>query len=239
MENDLELNSTKKNSSINAKYETCQDFGKENNSNSIHERNHVSTLVNDHKSNFIELHLIKYNTPLRPKINQIQYRIHEEILKLIKIFEELKIQDEEVLRKLITSIKENNIQYSSLISSELNKIRKTGKAIVVSKIVLDTLQVQIHSVSNFKDLVETLTPSITVIKSLRSMLFSQIRASELDLRSISDLLIDILINAGQVGGHLINFKIANDRASTILDDASYEAEDKIRKEFLPIPELKI
>lgn len=238
MENDLELNSTK-NSSINAKYETCHDFGKENNSNCIHERNHVSTLVSDHKSNFIELHLIKYNTPLRPKVNQIQYRIHEEILKLLKIFEELKIQDEEVLRKLITSIKENNIQYSSLISSELNKIRKTGKAIVVSKIVLDKLQVQIHSVSNFKDLVETLTPSITVIKSLRSMLFSQIRASELDLRSISDLLIDILINAGQVGGHLINFKIANDRASTILQHASYEAEDKIRKEFLPIPELKI
>lgn len=238
MQNDLELNSTN-NGPINAKYETCQDCVKENNSNSIHERKHVSTLVNDHRSNFIELHLIKYNTPLRPKINQIQYRIHEEILKLLKIFDELKIQDEEVIRKLIVSIKENNIQYSSLISSELNKIRKTCKAIVISKIVLDTLQVQIHSVSNFKDLVETLTPSITVIKSLRSMLFSQIRASELDLRSISDLLIDVLINAGQVGGHLINFEIANDRASTILHDASYEAEDKIRKEFLPIPELKI
>jgi hypothetical protein len=238
MENDLELNSTK-NSSINAKYEAYQDFVKKNNSNSTHQRDHVSTLVNDHRSNFIELHLIKYNTPLRPKINQIQYRIHEEIIKLLKILDELKIQDEEIIRKLIVSINENNIQYSSLISSELNKIRKTGKAIVVSKIVLDTLQVQIHSVSNFKDLVETLTPSITVIKSLRSMLFSQIRASELDLRSISDLLIDVLINAGQVGGHLINFKIANDRASTILHDASYEAEDKIRKEFLPIPELKI
>ena len=238
MQNDLELNSTK-NGSINAKYETCQDSVKVNNSNSIHERKHVSTLVNDHRSNFIELHLIKYNTPLRPKINQIQYRIHEEILKLLKIFDELKIQDEEVIRKLIVSIKENNIQYSSLISSEVNKIRKTGKAIVISKIVLDTLQAQIHSVSNFKDLVETLTPSITVIKSLRSMLFSQIRASELDLRSISDLLIDVLINAGQVGGHLINFKIANDRASTILHDASYEAEDKIRKEFLTIAELKI
>lgn len=238
MQNDLELNSTK-NGSLNPKYETYQDSVKENNSNSIHERKHVSTLVNNHRSDFIELHLIKYNTPLRPKINQIQYRIHEEILKLLKIFDELKIQDEEVIRKLIVSIKENNIQYSSLISSELNKIRKTGKAIVISKIVLDTLQVQIHSVSNFKDLVETLTPSITVIKSLRSMLFSQIRTSELDLRSISDLLIDVLINAGQVGGHLINFKIANDRASTILHDASYEAEDKIRKEFLPIPELEI
>lgn len=238
MENDLELNSTK-NSSINAKYEPYQDFVKKNNSNSTHEMDHVSTLINDHRSNFIQLHLIKYNTPLRPKINQIQYRIRVEIIKLLKIFDELKIQDEEIIRKLIVSINENNIQYSSLISSELNKIRKTGKAIVVSKIVLDTLQVQIHSVSNFKDLVETLTPSITVIKSLRSMLFSQIRASELDLRSISDLLIDVLINAGQVGGHLINFKIANDRASTILHDASYEAEDKIRKEFLPIPELKI
>ena len=238
MENDVGLNSTI-NGSINTKYETCQDFVKQNNSNSIHERNHVSTLINDRRSNFIEFHLLKYNTPLRPKINQIQYRIHEEILKLLKIFDELKIQDEEVIRKLIISIKENNIQYSSLISSELNKIRKTGKAIIASKIVLDTLQVQIHSVSNFEDLVDTLTPSITVIKSLRSMLFSQIRASELDLRSISDLSIDVLINAGQVGGHLINFKIANDRASTILHDASYEAEDKVRKEFLPIPELQI
>ena len=87
----------------------------------------------------IEFHLIKYNIPLRPKIKQIQYRISNEILKLQNIFNELKTQDEELIKKLNISLKENNIQYSLLISSDLNANRKSIRAIWTSKIVLDTL----------------------------------------------------------------------------------------------------
>src|SRR5215210_1566299 len=103
-----------------------------------------------------EFHLIKYSIPLRPKIKQIQYRISNEIIKLQNIFNDLKTQDDELLNKLDISIKENNIQYSSLISSELNGIRKSSRAIWTSKIVLDNLYNEICSVSSFKDLVETL-----------------------------------------------------------------------------------
>jgi hypothetical protein len=104
---------------------------------------------------------------------------------------------------------------------------------------LDILQREINNIANFKDLVEIFTPSLTAIKSIRSMLFSHINESEHDLRNISDLLIDVLINAGQVGGHLINFKLANNKVLTILDDATFEAEDKIKSEFLPIPDTKL
>jgi hypothetical protein len=187
----------------------------------------------------IEFHLIKYNIPLRPKIKQIQYRISNEILKLQNIFNELKTQDEELIKKLNISLKENNIQYSLLISSDLNDNRKSIRAIWTSKIVLDTLHNQICSISSFKDLVENLTPSLTILKSIRSLLISHIRESEHEFKNISDLLCDVLFNAGQLGGYLINFKIANNAAVDITEDAIFKAEHKIKIEFLPIPKVII
>ena len=201
---------------------------------------HNSSIQNCHSAQFshdIDFHLIKYNIPLRPKIKQIQYRINNEIIKLQNIFNELKTQDEELIKKLDISIKENNIQYSSLISSELNGIRKSIRAIWTSKIVLDTLHNQICSISSFKDLVEKLTPSLTVMKSIRSLLISHVRESDHEFKNILDLLCDVLFNAGQLGGYLINFKIANNTALDITDDAIFKAENKIKIEFLPIPKV--
>ena len=179
------------------------DVKKDNYFNSIH---HMTQ--NCHNSPFLhdnEFYLIKHNIPLKPKINQIQWRINNEKIKLQTLFNELKIQDEEVIKKLVISIKENNIQYSSLISSELNVIRKTSRAVWTTKIVLDNLYNQICSVSSFKDLVETITPSLTVMKSIRSLLIPYIRESEHEFKNISDLLCDVLFNASQIGGYLINF----------------------------------
>ena len=184
-----------------------------------------------------EFYLIKYNTPLKPKINQIQCRINNEIAKFQNIFNELKIQDTEEIKKLVISIKENNIQYSSLISSELSVIRKTSKAVWTTKIVLDNLYNEICNVSSFKDLVEIITPSLTIMKSIRSLLIPHIRESEHDFKNISDLLCDVLFNAGQIGGYLINFKLANDTALNTINDALFKAENKIKAEFLPIPDI--
>jgi len=184
-----------------------------------------------------EFHLIKYSIPLRPKIKQIQYRISNEIIKLQNIFNELKTQDEELIKKLNISLKENNIQYSLLISSELNGNRKSIRAIWTSKIVLDTLHNQICSISSFKDLVENLTPSLTVLKSIRSLLISHIMESDHEFKNISDLLCDVLFNAGQLGGDLINFKIANNTALDVTNDAIFKAENKIKIELLPIPSV--
>jgi len=184
-----------------------------------------------------EFYLIKHNIPLRPKINQIQYRITTEINNLQNIFNELKSRNEEEIKKLVVSTKENNIQHSSLISSELIVIRSTSRAIWTTKIVLDELYTEICNISSFKGLVETITPLLSVIKNIRSLLIPHIREPEHEFKNIADLLCDILFNAGQIGGHLINFKLANNRALNILNEALFKAEDKIKKEFLPIPNI--
>jgi len=78
---------------------------------------------------------------------------------------------------------------------------------------------------------------LTVMKSIRSLLISHVRESDHEFKNILDLLCDVLFNAGQLGGYLINFKIANNTALDITDDAIFKAENKIKIEFLPIPKI--
>ena len=72
---------------------------------------------------------------------------------------------------------------------------------------------------------------------IRSLLISHVRESDHEWKNILDLLCDVLFNAGQLGGYLINFKIANNTALDITDDAIFKAENKIKIEFLPIPKV--
>lgn len=240
MDNDGNYNYVKTNS-IHQGYDSYENIRYSNNSNLTQATytTSISSMNKNLKMDLNEFYSVKHNVPLRPKIDQIKYRINSEIFKFQKIFNELKNQDEEGVRKLLLSLKENNIQYTSLVCSELNKIRKTSKIIWISKVVLDILEKDIKDISNFKDLVEIFPASLSVIKSIRTMLFSYLNESEHDLRNITDLLIDVLINASQVGGYLINFKLANNKALLILEDAKFEAEDKIKSEFLSIPDPKL
>lgn len=240
MDNDGNYNYVKTNS-IHQGYDSYENIRYSNNSNLTQATytTSISSMNKNLKMDLNEFYSVKHNVPLRPKIDQIKYRINSEIFKFQKIFNELKNQDEEGVRKLLLSLKENNIQYTSLVCSELNKIRKTSKIIWISKVVLDILEKDIKDISNFKDLVEIFPASLSVIKSIRTMLFSYLNESEHDLRNITDLLIDVLINASQVGGYLINFKLANNKALLILEDAKFQAEDKIKSEFLSIPDPKL
>ena len=197
-------------------------------------------IVRDSKdTNNLNKYKVKTDIPIRPKINQIRSQINIQIMKMQNIFSELKIQDKEIHQKLFISIKENNIQYSSLTLSELTKLRDISKSIWMSKIVLDGLQAQMNNATNFKDLIDTITPLLTAVKSIRSLLVPYVKEADVEYKKIFELLSDVLINASQVGGYMINFKNANKKISLILNEADLEAEYKIKNEFEPIPDIKI
>ncbi|MGD1835238.1 MAG: hypothetical protein ACPKQO_05910 [Nitrososphaeraceae archaeon] len=89
-----------------------------NNKIIVHDSNDNNNLNNDN---------VKIDVPLKPKINQIKSQINIQIVKMQNVFSELKVQDKEIYQKLFISIKENNIQYSSLTLSELTKYEQCNK----------------------------------------------------------------------------------------------------------------
>ena len=162
-------------------------------------------------------------------------KIDTQIVKFGLIIDELKSIDDKLLKKRALSINENNPQYSAVLSLDIAHSRRIIKILHFSKIAFEKLKNKLQGISNFGDIVDVLSPAMAVVKSIRACLISCIPESEEELVNISELLGCILIDAGQVGGHTINFKVANEEAVRLLNEASLAAEKDVKKIFIDIP----
>jgi division protein CdvB (Snf7/Vps24/ESCRT-III family) len=175
--------------------------------------------------------------PLRPRLDAVQKRIENQISRLESLQSSIKVRDEETFRKLVTSIKESNTQYSTVLSAELSKARQLSRVVSIAKVVLEKIHGRLASVSDFGDLVIVLSPAMAVVKNVRSSLVPFVPEMEEELGLISEHLSGILVDAGQVGGYTINFETANEEAVRLVEEASNTVEHKMREELPGIPDL--
>ncbi|HKZ61504.1 MAG TPA: hypothetical protein VJZ68_03680 [Nitrososphaera sp.] len=177
--------------------------------------------------------------PLKPRLDAVQKKIEVQIGRLEELHGLLKSKDEEVFCKLVNSIKENNAQYSIVLSSDLARARQVSRVVFLSRVALEKLVARLSSASDFGDLVIVLSPAMAVVKNLRSSLTPHVPEMEGELGIISELLSGILVDAGQVGGYTINFETANEEAVRLIDEASTTVERKMKEEFPGIPDLPV
>lgn len=175
--------------------------------------------------------------PLKPRLDAVQKKIQVQIARLEELHTSLKSKDDDVFRKLVDSIKANDAQYSTVLSSELARARQVSRVVSLSKVALEKLVARLASASDFGDLVIVLSPAMSVVKNLRSSLTPHVPEMEVELGIISELLSGILVDAGQVGGYTINFETANEEAVRLIDEASLAVEQKMKEEFPGIPDL--
>lgn len=183
--------------------------------------------------------LPKPGGPLKPRLDAVQKKIQMQISRLEELHRVLKSKDEDAFRKLLASIKENNVQYSTVLSADLARARQVSRVVFLAKVATEKLAARLASVSDFGDLVIVLSPAMAVVKNLRSSLTPHVPEMEEELGVISELLSGILVDAGQVGGYTINFETANEEAVRLIDEASSAVEQKMKEEFPGIPEMPV
>jgi division protein CdvB (Snf7/Vps24/ESCRT-III family) len=183
--------------------------------------------------------LPKPGGPLKPRLDAVQKKIQMQIGRLKELHNMLMLKDNEIFHKLMTSIKENDTQHSTVLSSELARARQVSRVVLLSYVALEKIIAKLSAASGFGDLVIILSPSMAVVKNLRSSLTPYVPEMEEELGIVSELLSGILVDAGQVGGYTINFEAANEEAVRLIGEASLAVDQKIREEFPGIPELPI
>ncbi len=166
---------------------------------------------------------------LKPRIEELILKIDAQIINFNSIIHELKTIYDNLLNERQLSIKENNSQYSTLISADIINSTRIIKTLHLSKIAFEKLKNKLQRISNFEDIVIGLAPAMTIVKNIRASLIQCIPESQEELGSISELIGCILIDAGQIGGYTINFKAANDEALRLLNEASLSAVQNINK----------
>lgn len=195
---------------------------------------------NNNNNNYYQTaSLSKPGGPLKPRLDAVRKKIQVLINRLEELHRINRPRDNEILRKLMVSINENNTQHCTLLSSELATARQLSRALLLTSLALEKLVSKLSSASDFGDLVIILTPSMAVVKNLRSSITPYVPEMEGDLGVISELLSGILVDAGQVGGFTINFETANEEAVRFIQEVSQVVDEKMEEEFSKVPELPV
>jgi division protein CdvB (Snf7/Vps24/ESCRT-III family) len=183
--------------------------------------------------------LPKPGGPLKPRLDAVRKKIQVQIDRLEELHSIHRLKDNEILGKLMVSINENNTQHSTLLSSELARSRRLSRVLLLSSVALEKLISKLSSASDFGNLVIVLSPAMAVVKNLRSLITPYVLEMEGELGVISELLSGILVDAGQVGGFIINFETANEEAVRLIGEASQVVDQKMKEEFSKVPELPV
>lgn len=179
--------------------------------------------------------VIRTDGPLKPRLDNAIKQIRTQIIKLDQTNNRLKDKDSTIFRNVVTAMKNHDMPHATVYANELAELRKMTKMVTQSKLALEQIAIRLNTVSELGDVVVTLTPAMGVIKDIQSGVLNVLPEAEHEISEISGLLSGLLVDAGQMGGHTINFDSSNDVARNIMNEASAIAEQKMKDQFPSLP----
>jgi len=173
--------------------------------------------------------------PLKPRLEDAVRAIQAQVAKLEAVSAKQREKDAAIFNKVVAAIQKHDTQHASVYANELAEIRKMNKTVTSSKVALEQIALRLSTVTELGDLVVTLAPAMSVLRSVRSGIISVMPEAEREINEISGLLSSILVDAGTVSGTTLNFEAANEDAERILAEASAVAEQRMKEKFPELP----
>jgi len=178
---------------------------------------------------------IRPSGPLKPRLEDAIRAINTQVARLDGTSTKLKERDSAIFNKVVTAIQKHDTQHASVYANELAEVRKMNKMVTSSRLALEQIVLRLNTVTELGDIVITLAPAMSVIRSVKSGIISVLPEAEREINEISGLLSSILVDAGQTSGASLNFEAANEDAEKIIAEASAVAEQRMKDKFPELP----
>ena len=90
---------------------------------------------------------IKPPSPLKPRIEEAQKRLHSQISKLESMSAKMDEKDQIIFKRIISAMQNHDSQYAKILSNELSQIRKMNKMITSAKLALEQIQLRLNTIT--------------------------------------------------------------------------------------------
>lgn len=178
---------------------------------------------------------IRSSGPLKQKLVETQRAIEAQVAKLDAKVGRLREKDTQLFAKAVSAIQRHDPQQASVFANELGEVRKMQRIVTQSKMVLEQIHLRLSTVFEIGDLLVTLTPAASIIRSVKGSLAGIIPEADHDLGEIGGMLSSIIADAGQLGGSHLSFEPGSEDAEKILAEASVIAEQRAKERLPEIP----
>jgi division protein CdvB (Snf7/Vps24/ESCRT-III family) len=183
---------------------------------------------------------IKPQTPLKPRIEEAQKKLHMQISRLDAIASRMQEKDKLIFKRVVLAMQSHDSSHAKVLSGELSQIRKMNKMVTSAKLALEQIQLRLNTMTELGDVVVTLSPAMSVIKGLQSGLSGMMPEADQSFGQISELLGNIMTDSGQIpNSEIANFNTINEDTAQIMEEASAVVEMNMKSKFpdLPSPNL--
>src|ERR1035438_1061993 len=174
--------------------------------------------------------------PLKPRLDQTTRQIQTVMAKLDATIFKMRDRDTFLFNKIVTYVQKRDSARASMFANELAELRKMSKMVTQSKLALEQIVLRLNTVTELGDVVLTLVPATSIVRSLRESMSGVMPEAEGEMSEISGLLSGILVDAGSVSGTSLNFETANEEAERAMAEAAAVAETRMKK-FPDIPQI--
>src|SRR4030042_2648768 len=137
--------------------------------------------------------------------------------------------------RIVDAYTKHDTSRANVFANELAEIRKMERLIINARLALEQIVLRLRTVSELGDVVSTLGPAVSVLRSVKSGLVSVFPEAESELGEIGNMISGIMIEAGQGSGMTLSFDSVNEDAAKILGEASPLAEQRIKETFPDLP----
>ena len=179
---------------------------------------------------------IKSTAPLKPKIEDAQKKLQMQISKLDGISNKMQEKDHLIFKRIVYAMQNHDSQYAKVLSNELSQIRKMNKMVSSAKLAMEQIQLRLNTITELGDVVVTLSPAMSVIKSIQGGLSSMMPEADQSFGQISDLLSTIMNDSSQIPNTEISGTgMISEDSMKILEEASMVVEQNMKDKFPDLP----
>ena len=174
--------------------------------------------------------------PLKPRLETASNKLQLQISKLDAIVTKLNERDASLFRRVVDAVQRHDTDITKVLSNELAEVRKVSRTLGQAKMAFEQVSMRLSTIHDMGDIMLTLGPAITSIKSLKPGLGRFVPGADSEINTMQTLLNGIMMESLQGSGPGIEINTGSDSdINQIMMEASAVAEQKMNDKFPSIP----
>lgn len=186
---------------------------------------------------------VRPEAPLKSRISVAHNSLNGQIQKLAAVAEKLREKEARIFGRIVSASQSNNHAHARMYAGELAEVRKILRIVDNAKLSLEQMQIRLNTVSELGDIVVTLTPCMSVIKSVSGSIGDMVPEANSTAEDFSRVLGEVLSGsqlddgaASALGRPGLGAGADSPEAAGILDEAQTVIEGRAKASLPDLPE---
>ena len=180
---------------------------------------------------------VKPQGALKPRIQNAVNKLQVQTTKMDTMLTKLDQRDQQLFKRVVTSVQQHDTHGSKVLSNELAEIRKVKKMLGGARMSLEQVQLRLSTIHDLGDAMVAIGPAMTTMRGLQSSLGKFMPEADSELNAMTQTLNGLMVDSLSGDAFNIESDVSNEETDKILQEASAVAEQQIGDKFPSVPSL--